>query len=108
MIEFFLACRRLNTYNIEVSKVCLNLSLPATFHYVVIKAFYRIIKQKRLARWRQIDIIGSRAEELRNMFTDTLNKVSQSLTFSITHLRISRTTGFSTFKDILFNPQQLR
>ncbi|CAF4386442.1 unnamed protein product, partial [Rotaria magnacalcarata] len=41
------------------------------------------------------------------MFTDTLNKVSQSSTFSTTPLRISGITGVSTLKDILFN-QQLR
>jgi hypothetical protein len=42
------------------------------------------------------------------MFTDTLNKVSQSSTFSTTPLRISGITGVSTLKDILFNPKQLR
>jgi hypothetical protein len=42
------------------------------------------------------------------MFTDTLNKVSQSSTFSTTLLRISGITGVSTLKDILFNPKQLR
>ncbi len=40
-------------------KVCLNLSSPAIFHYVLVKA------------WPQIDIVYSRAGELRNMFTDT-------------------------------------
>ncbi|CAF4101191.1 unnamed protein product, partial [Rotaria sp. Silwood2] len=108
MIEFFLACLRLNPHNNEVLKVCLNLSSPAMFHYVLVKALYRIITQKRLAWWPQIDIVYSRAGELRNMFTDTLNKVSQSSTFSTTPLRISGITGVSTLKDILFNPQQLR
>ena len=109
MIEFFLACLRLNPHNNEVLKVCLNLASPAMFHYVLVKALYRIITQKRLAWWPQIDIVYSRAGELRNMFTDTLNKVSQSSTFSTTPLRISGITGVSsTLKDFLFNPQQLR
>jgi hypothetical protein len=49
MIEFFLACFRLNPHNNKVLKVCLNLSSPAMFHYVLVKAFYRIITQKLLA-----------------------------------------------------------
>jgi neurofibromin 1 len=108
MIEFFLACLRINPHNNEVLKVCLNLSSPAMFHYVLVKALYRIITQKRLAWWPQIDIVYSRAGELRNMFTDTLNKVSQSSTFSTTPLRISGITGVSSLRDILFNPQQFR
>ena len=108
MIEFFLACLRLNPHNNEVLKVCLNLSSPAMFHYVLVKALYRIITQKRLAWWPQIDIVYSRAGELRTMFTDTLNKVSQSSTFSTTPLRFTGITSFSTLKDIIFIPQQLR
>ena len=108
MIEFFLACLRLNPHNNEVLKVCLNLSSPAMFHYVLVKALYRIITQKRLAWWPQIDIVYSRAGELRNMFTDTLNKVSQSSTFSTTPLRISGITGVTAWKGIIFNPPQLR
>ncbi|CAF4890291.1 unnamed protein product, partial [Rotaria sp. Silwood2] len=104
MIEFFLYCLRLNPHNNEVLKVCLNLLSPAMFHYVLVKALYRIITQKHLPWWPQIDIIYSRAGELRNMFTDTLNKVLQSSTFSTTPLRISGVTGVSTLKDILFNP----
>ncbi|CAF1273405.1 unnamed protein product [Rotaria sordida] len=84
MIEFFLACLRLNPHNNEVLRICLNLSSPAMFHYVLVKALYRIITQKRLAWWPQIDIVYSRAGELRNMFTDTVNKVSESSTFSTT------------------------
>ncbi|CAF1287270.1 unnamed protein product [Adineta steineri] len=105
MIEFFLACLRLSPHNNEVLKVCLNLSSPAMFHYVLVKALYRIITQKRLAWWPQIDIIYSRAGELRNMFTDTLNKVSQSSAFVSTPLRISGITGVS-IRDILFSPSQ--
>ncbi|CAF1066978.1 unnamed protein product [Adineta ricciae] len=108
MIEFFLVCLRLCPHNNEVLRICLNLSSPAMFHYVLVKALYRIITQKRLAWWPQIDIVYSRAGELRNMFTDTLNKVSQSSTFSTTPLRISSITGVSSLRDILFNPQQFR
>ncbi|CAF0862260.1 unnamed protein product [Didymodactylos carnosus] len=108
MIEFFLACIRLNPHNNEVLKVCLNLQSPSMFHYVLVKALYRIITQRRLLWWPQIDIVYSKAGELRNMFTDTLNKVSQSSTFSTTPIRISGISGVSTLKDIFFSTQQLR
>jgi hypothetical protein len=61
MIEFFLACLRLNSHNNEVLKVCLNESSSAMFHYVLVKGLCRIITQKHLAWWSQIDIVYSRA-----------------------------------------------
>jgi neurofibromin 1 len=87
MIEFFLACVRLNPHNNEVLKVCLNLNSASVFHYILVKALYRIITQPRLVWWPTIDIVLSRAGELRNMFTDTLNKVNQGLMCSSTPLR---------------------
>ena len=76
MIEFFLACVRLQPHNNEVLKVCLNKNSASVFHYILVKALYKIITQRRLTWWPTIDIVLSRAGELRNMFTDTLNKVS--------------------------------
>ena len=87
MIEFFLACVRLNPHNNEVLKICLNLSSASVFHYILVKALYRIITERRLIWWPTIDIVLSRAGELRNMFTDTLNKVNQGLMCSSTPLR---------------------
>lgn len=94
MIEFFLACVRLNPHNNEVLKICLNLSSASVFHYILVKALYRIADptQRRLVWWPTIDIILSRAGELRNMFTDTLNKVNQGLMCSSTPLRVSGKT----------------
>lgn len=40
--------------------------------------FFRIVTQPRLPWWPQIDLVYSRSAELRNMFTDTLNKVTQN------------------------------
>ena len=79
MIEFFLACVRLNPHNNEVLKICLNLNSASVFHYILVKALYKIITQRRLIWWPTIDIVLSRAGELRNMFTDTLNKVGRFL-----------------------------
>jgi neurofibromin 1 len=86
MIEFFLACVRLNPHNNEVLKNCLNLNSASVFHYILVKALYRIITQPRLIWWPTIDIVLSRAGELRNLFTDTLNKVNQGLMCSSTPL----------------------
>lgn len=61
----------------KVLKICLNLNNPSVFHYILVKALYRIITQRRLVWWPTIDIVLSRAGELRNMFTDTLTKVNQ-------------------------------
>ena len=49
---------------------------------MLLNLFYRIVTQPRLPWWPQIDLVYSRSAELRNMFTDALNKVSQSY---ITH-----------------------
>ncbi|RNA20784.1 neurofibromin isoform X2 [Brachionus plicatilis] len=87
IIEFFLACVRLNPHNNEVLKICLNLNSASVFHYILVKSLYRIITQRRLIWWPTIDIVLSRASELRNMFTDTLNKVNQGLMGSSTPLR---------------------
>jgi neurofibromin 1 len=89
MIEFFLACVRLNPHNNEVLKFCLNLNNASVFHFILVKALYRIITQRRLVWWPTIDIVLSRAGELRNMFTDTLNKVNHGSTCSSTPLRTS-------------------
>jgi len=44
MIEFFLTCVRLNPHNNEVLKICLNLSSASVYHYILVKALYRIIR----------------------------------------------------------------
>ena len=60
--------------------------------YLPQKALYKIITQRRLIWWPTIDILLSRAGELRNMFTDTLNKVNQGVTGNLTPLRPSAKT----------------
>lgn len=57
MIEFFLTCVRLNPHNNEVLKICLNLSSASVYHYILVKALYRIITQRRLTWWPTIDIV---------------------------------------------------
>ncbi|GFX02303.1 neurofibromin [Trichonephila clavipes] len=77
MIDCFVSCFRINPHNNEALKVCLNLNSPSTFHFVLVSSLHRIITQTRLQWWPQIDIVYSKAPELRNMFTDTLTKVTQ-------------------------------
>lgn len=77
MIDCFVSCFRIKPHNNEALKVCLNLSYPSTYHFVLVRSLYQIITQPRLVWWPQIDLVYSRSSELRAMFTDTLNKVTQ-------------------------------
>lgn len=45
---------------------------------LTIHFYFRIVTQPRLPWWPQIDLLYSRSTELRSMFTDILNKVTQS------------------------------
>lgn len=80
MIDCFVSCFRIKPHNNEALKVCLNLSYPSTYHFVLVRSLYQIITQPRLNWWPQIDLVYSRSSELRAMFTDTLNKVIISIT----------------------------
>ncbi|PSN44310.1 Neurofibromin [Blattella germanica] len=77
MIDCFVSCFRIKPHNNEALKVCLNPHFPSTYHYVLISSLYRIITQPRLPWWPQIDLVYSKSSDLRTMFTDTLNKVTQ-------------------------------
>lgn len=77
MMDCFVSCFRIKPHNNEALKVCLNLNSPSTYHFVLVRSLYRIVTQKRLNWWPQIDLVYSRSSELRALFTDTLNKVSQ-------------------------------
>ncbi|XP_054010836.1 neurofibromin isoform X2 [Hylaeus anthracinus] len=78
MIDCFVSCFRIKPHNNEVLTVCLNLSFPSTYQFVLVSSLYKIVTQPRLQWWPQIDLLYSRSTELRNMFTDVLNKVTQS------------------------------
>ena len=82
MIDCFLANFRINPHNNDTLKVCLNTSSPSLYHHVLVSALFRIITQPRLAWWPQIDMLYSKSAELRAMFTETLNRVTQGY---ITH-----------------------
>lgn len=78
MIDCFVSCFRIKPYNDEIIKVCLNVNSPSIYQFVLVSSLYKIATQLRLPWWPQIDIVYSRSVELRNLFTDTLNKVTQS------------------------------
>ncbi|KAG8232721.1 hypothetical protein J437_LFUL013314, partial [Ladona fulva] len=77
MVDCFVSCFRIKPHNNEALKVCLNPNFPSTYHFVLVSSLYRIITQPRLNWWPQIDLVYSKSSELRSMFTDTLNKVTQ-------------------------------
>uniref|UniRef100_V9IE77 Neurofibromin n=1 Tax=Apis cerana TaxID=7461 RepID=V9IE77_APICE len=78
MIDCFVSFFRIKPHNNEVLKVCLNLNYPSTYQFVLVSSLYKIVTQPRLPWWPRIDLLYSRSAELRNMFTDILNKVTQS------------------------------
>uniref|UniRef100_T1JUK4 Ras-GAP domain-containing protein n=1 Tax=Tetranychus urticae TaxID=32264 RepID=T1JUK4_TETUR len=77
MIECFVSIFRITPHNNEVLKVCLNPISPLIYHFVLVCSLYRIVTQTRLPWWPKVDIVYTRAHELRAMFTETLNKVTQ-------------------------------
>ncbi|KAF5294854.1 hypothetical protein FQA39_LY00338 [Lamprigera yunnana] len=77
MIDCFVSCFRIKPHNNEALKICLNLSSPSIYHFVLVRSLYKIITQPRLQWWPQIELVYTRSSELRAMFTDTLNKVAQ-------------------------------
>ncbi|CAD5126032.1 DgyrCDS14209 [Dimorphilus gyrociliatus] len=80
MVDCFLSCFRINPHNNDLLKVCLQTHAVPTFHFVLVNVLYRIITQPRLEWWPSIEVIYGKASELRNMFTETLNKVTQQMT----------------------------
>lgn len=100
MIDCFVSCFRINPHNNEALKVCLNLNSPSTYHYVLVCSLYRIITQPRLPWWPQIDIVYNKAHELRNMFTDTLTKVTQGY-ISHAPLKMIQVNCFNTRTSVL-------
>ncbi|XP_066962551.1 neurofibromin isoform X3 [Macrobrachium rosenbergii] len=92
MIDCFVSLFRILPHNNEALKVCLNQGSPSSYHFVLVSSLYRIITQPRLAWWPQIDIVYNKSSELRSMFTDTLNKVSQGC---ISHTLLRMTQSLS-------------
>ncbi|XP_062578923.1 neurofibromin-like isoform X10 [Saccostrea cucullata] len=78
-IDCFVSCFRITPHNNDVLKICLNPHSPPIYHFVLVNALHRIITQQRLPWWPSINIIYGKAAELRSMFTDTLNKVTQGM-----------------------------
>ncbi|KAI1285846.1 Neurofibromin [Halotydeus destructor] len=103
MIDCFVSVFRITPHNNEPLKICLNPSSPSMYHFVLVCSLYRVVTQPRLAWWPKIEIIYSKGQELRTIFTDTLNKVTQG---SHTPLRMiqslslkEKVSTLSKFKD---------
>ncbi|XP_064460461.1 neurofibromin-like isoform X2 [Ornithodoros turicata] len=79
MTDCFVSCFRINPHNNEALKVCLGAGAQtsALYHHVLLGSLLRVVTQPRLAWWPQVDLLYNKAPELRHMFTDTLNKVTQ-------------------------------
>lgn len=76
MIDCFVALFRLN-YNNEVFRSCLQAQVNNPQQLVLVMSLYRIAIQPRLPWWPKIDLVYSRSNELRSIFNETLNRVTQ-------------------------------
>ncbi|XP_040571379.1 neurofibromin isoform X2 [Lepeophtheirus salmonis] len=92
MIDCFLANFRINPHNNDTLKVCLNTQSPPSYHHVLVSSLLRIIKQPRLAWWPQISMLYNKSSELRAMFIETLNRVTQGYT---THTPLKMIQSFN-------------
>uniref|UniRef100_A0A668ASB0 Neurofibromin 1 n=1 Tax=Myripristis murdjan TaxID=586833 RepID=A0A668ASB0_9TELE len=95
MMDCFVSCFRINPHNNQHFKVCLASSSPPTFHFVLVNSLHRIITNSHLDWWPKIDAVYCYSGELRFMFSDTLNRVIQSLG---SHAPLRMTTSL-TFKE---------
>ncbi|XP_012162697.1 neurofibromin isoform X2 [Ceratitis capitata] len=94
MIDCWVSLFRLNPHNIDTLKVCLNLSSPQAYHFVIVcsllrlthiyvdfrlqnKNCFRTINQPLLPWWPETNVVHYRSAELRALFADTLNKATQ-------------------------------
>uniref|UniRef100_A0A8C2WU17 Neurofibromin n=1 Tax=Cyclopterus lumpus TaxID=8103 RepID=A0A8C2WU17_CYCLU len=77
MMDCFVSCFRINPHNNQHFKVCLASSSPSTFHFVLVNSLNRIITNSHLDWWPKIDAVYCYSGELRFMFSDTLNRVTQ-------------------------------
>jgi neurofibromin 1 len=77
MIDCWVSCFRIKPHNNETLKVCLSLTSPPVYHFVIVSSLLKVVTQPRLPWWPQIDLLYPRSAELRALFTDTLNKATQ-------------------------------
>lgn len=85
MTDCFVSLFRITPHNNDIIKVCLNPSSTSLYHYVLICSLYKIATQNLLPWWPEIDMLFYKAPELRIMFAETVQRVSQSLIVPITH-----------------------
>lgn len=79
MTDCFVSLFRITPHNNDIIKVCLSPNSTPLYHFVLICSFYKIATQNLLPWWPKIDRLFSKAPELRNMFAETVSKVSQNL-----------------------------
>ncbi|XP_070572256.1 neurofibromin-like [Ptychodera flava] len=79
MTDCAIALFRFNPNNTQHFNACLSLHSPPYFHLVLVHAFYQIITKSTLPWWPKINLVYERAAaDLRNLFSETIAKVSQS------------------------------
>ena len=99
MIDCFVAFFHIQPHNLDVLKICLNLSASPVckirfsftptpiyyvvwyyfqvYHFVLVNALHRIATQPRLPFWPSIDVLYNKVTDLRILFIETLTYVCQ-------------------------------
>eukprot|EP00794_Sanderia_malayensis_P014143 gene14143-15620_t len=91
MTDCFVASFRINFRNNQHFEVCFHVDSPAVFQLACVKGLHRIVKEKPLRWWPKIDVLYSKATQLRVMFQASIKKVASSdhLANKSTHIRSS-------------------
>ncbi len=88
MVDFFVSLFRLK-YDNDAFRVCLN-AQRSPYQLVLVMALYRIATQvsiddynctkfqQRLSWWPRIELTYSRSQSMRNLFSETLNRVTHA------------------------------
>ncbi|GAB6033713.1 Neurofibromin 1 [Chamberlinius hualienensis] len=101
MVDCFVSCFRISPHDNEPLKVCLNPNSSPLYHYVLVNSLYKIITERRLSWWPQINIVYNKSAMLRSMFTDTLNK-TLTLKEKVSTLRLrDRTLEETSLRNLL-------
>ncbi|XP_067932931.1 neurofibromin-like [Watersipora subatra] len=74
-VSFYRTTPHCNDVLQVVLSICLNPSAPTQYHFMLVRGLLIIIKQKKITWWPKIGVVYSKGEELRKMFSDTMQSV---------------------------------
>eukprot|EP00795_Rhopilema_esculentum_P015875 gene15875-7206_t len=78
MTDCFVASFRINFRNNQHFEVCFQIDAPLTFQLSLVKGLYRIVKEKPLRWWPKVEVLYSKANQLRALFQASIKKVTMA------------------------------